>query len=39
VHLIVPFASGGSTDMLGHAIAQEIARWKPVIEQSHMQPD
>jgi tripartite-type tricarboxylate transporter receptor subunit TctC len=32
-------AAPGTPEGFGTMIAQEIARWKPVIEQSHMQPD
>jgi tripartite-type tricarboxylate transporter receptor subunit TctC len=32
-------AAPGTPDAFGTMIVQEIGRWKPVIEQSHMKPD
>ena len=32
-------AAPGTPDAFGALIVAEIARWKPVIEQSHMQPE
>jgi tripartite-type tricarboxylate transporter receptor subunit TctC len=32
-------AAPGTPGAFGALIASEIARWKPVIEQSHMQPE
>ena len=32
-------AAPGTPEAFGAMIVQEIARWKPVIEQSHMKPE